>query len=119
MSYKRRLERRKLQTLRYTNDKQSSPVKLYKALVNQKSYIKSFLWFLAGCNKYILCILITYSTSWLPWILTFLTDTVLFYIGFHHSLTVSICGQFSLSERDLIHQQLQNGTGDPRPQTTI
>ena len=83
-----------------------------KALVNQMSPIKRFLLFLAGCNKYILCILITYSTSWLPWILTFLTDTVLVHTGFHHSLTVSICGQFSLSERDIILQQLQNGTGD-------
>ena len=72
--------------------------------------IKSFLWFLAGCNKYILCILITYSTSWLPWILAFLTDAVLVHAGFHHSLTVSICGQFSISERDLILQQLQNGS---------
>ena len=83
------------------------------------SHSKSFLWFLAGCNKYILCILTIYSTSWLPWILTFLTDTALVHTGFHHSVTVTICGQFSVSERDIIHQQLQNGTGDPPPQTTL
>ena len=84
-----------------------------KALVNQMSPIKRFLLFLEGCNKYILCILITFSTSWLPLILAFLTDTVLVDAGFHHSLTVSICGQVFLSEKYLILQQLQNITGDP------
>ena len=136
ISYKRRLDRRQIQNFKCRHDKQSSPVthiitehsfqsfpcsrpKLYETLVTQMSHSKSFLWFLAGCNKYILCILIIYSTSWLPWILTFLTDTALVHTGFHHSLTVRICGQFSVSERDLIHHQLQNGTGDPRPQTTL
>ena len=77
------------------------------------SPINSFIFFLAGCNKYILFILITYSTSWLPWVLTFLIHTVRVHAGFHYSRTVSICGQFFLSEREIILQQLHNNTANP------
>jgi hypothetical protein len=46
-------------------------------------------------SKYVLCILAAFFFSWIPWILTYLTDFILIRSDYFHHRTTTICGNFS------------------------
>ena len=45
-------------------------------------------------SKYVLVILLVYVVSWLPWIIIFLSDFLLYKLGVYHIWTNQLCGGF-------------------------
>ena len=76
-------------------------------------------------SKYVLCILICYFLSWIPWILAFFLDFALIKTNFYEEQKTNLCGNFSsdnmeqilllmqeeISKRGMV-DNLDNFTGD-------
>ena len=58
-------------------------------------------------SKYVLCILIVYFFSWVPWLFTFFLDTILVQLDYYNNQAGQYCGNFSVPEAETTLLQIQ------------
>ena len=58
-------------------------------------------------SKYVLCILAAFFFSWIPWILTYLTDFILVRLDYFHHTTTTMCGNFSAINMEILLLKIQ------------
>ena len=58
-------------------------------------------------SKYVLCILAAFFFSWIPWILTYLTDFILVRSDYFHQTTTSMCCNFSGINMEILLLKIQ------------
>jgi len=68
----------------------------FDILFNETKAERTFRYF--RDSKYVLCIVIAYFFSWVPWLLTFFTDSILVNIGFYQHQAEVHCGNFNAEE---------------------
>merc|ERR1711915_1163991 len=58
-------------------------------------------------SKYVICIVITYFFSWVPWLLTFFTDSILVAINFYYQQAEVHCGDYNAADAENLLSQIE------------
>ena len=74
-------------------------------LVRESKAEKIFRYF--KDSKYVICIVITYFFSWVPWLLTFFTDSFLVAINFYYHQAEDHCGDYNATEAENLLSQIE------------
>merc|ERR1711915_680885 len=78
----------------------------FDILFNETKAERTFRYF--RDSKYVLCIVIAYFFSLVPWLLTFFTDSILVTIGFYQHQAEVHCGNFTAAEAENLLSQIEN-----------